>query len=82
MEDYDPPWTAPEKVALDNLTKSESIKVDVSELEHFLLEPEDSDISITSFAENVRDEGASSCCSTHLEAREQVEALKWKQQWK
>ena len=57
VEDYDPPWTAPERVALDNTAKSASIKVDVSELEHFLLEQEDSDISITSFAENGRDEG-------------------------
>ena len=61
VEDYDPPWTARERVALDNtekyVEKGESIQVDVGELEHFLLGPEDADISITSFAENARDEG-------------------------
>ena len=37
------------------LETSESIQVEISELEHFLLGPEDAVISITSFAENARD---------------------------
>ena len=55
VEDYNLPWTARERVVLDKkeryLKKSESIKVAVSELEHFLLGPQDADISITSFDE-------------------------------
>ena len=60
LEDFNPPWTARERVVLEKMEKyfekSESIKVEVSELEHFLLVPEDTDVSITSFAENARDE--------------------------
>ena len=59
VDDYNPPWTARERVVLDEMEKhleqGESIKVEVSELEHFLLGPEDTDVSITSFAENARD---------------------------
>ena len=58
------PWTAREGVLIAKveqyLEKSESIQVEISELEHFLLGPEDADISITSFAENARDEGGQS----------------------
>ena len=55
------PWTARERVDLDKMEKyvetTESIQVEVSELEHFLLLPDDADISIRSLAENARDEG-------------------------
>ena len=55
------PWTARERVDLDKMEKyvetTESIQVEVSELEHFLLGPEDADVSIRSLAENARDEG-------------------------
>ena len=65
LEDFSPPWTARERVVLDkmekHLEKGESIEV--SELEHFLLGPEETDVSITSFAENARDEGG---CSTFV----------------
>ena len=63
-----------------NLEKGESIQVATIELEHFLLGPEDADISNRSFAEKTREGGAGQCCSTHLEAKEQVEALKWQMQ--
>ena len=52
--------------------------MDISELEHFLLGPEDADISITTVSENTRDEGAYSkfVLFGRLEAKEQVEAFK------
>ena len=46
-------------MVLDTLEKyierSESTQVDVRELEHFLLGPQDAGISVISFAENARD---------------------------
>ena len=57
-----PPFEEEEEeamVVLDTMEKyngrSESTQVDVSELEHFLLGPEDAGISVMSFAENSRD---------------------------
>ena len=65
-EDYHLPWR-------DILKQGDSIKVEVSDLEHLLLGTEDAGSSITSLKEAV----ASSCCSTHLEAKEQAKALRW-----
>ena len=50
VEDDNPPWTVRERVVLDKmercLEKTKSIKVEVSELEHFLLGQEDADITM------------------------------------
>ena len=61
------------------LEKTEQTQVEVSEMEHLLLGPGHEDVSITSFAENARDEEvtAGTCCSRRLEAKEEVEALRW-----
>ena len=59
LEDYSSLWTARERAVLHhmekNLETSESIQVEVSELDHFQLGPEDADTSIRSLAENARD---------------------------
>ena len=59
VENYSPLWTARERVVLDKMEKYlqriEHIQVEVSELERFLLDPGDADISIMSFAENAFD---------------------------
>ena len=39
------------------LEQSDSVKVEVIELEHFLLGPENAEFGIIFFAENARDEG-------------------------
>ena len=52
--------------------------MEISELEHLSLGPGDADISIRSLPDARGEEGtASSCCWTHLEAREVVEVV-WK----
>ena len=60
VEDHSP-CTVRERVVLDKVGKyldtTGSIQVEVSELEHFLLGPEDADISIRLLAENARAEG-------------------------
>ena len=60
VEEYSPPWTARERVVLDNKEKyfetDESIHAEASELEHYLLGPEDVDFSIRSPAENAMEE--------------------------
>ena len=62
MEVEDPSflWTARERVVLDEMEKilktSESIQVEVRELEHYFFGSEDADIRIRSLAENARDE--------------------------
>ena len=61
MEDANPPWNARERALIEKmesyLLKSEELQVGIGELEFFLLGPGDEDISITSFADNARDEG-------------------------
>ena len=61
VENVNPPWTARERLLIAKMEKyleeSEQIQVEISELEHFLLGPEEADVSITSFAENGRDGG-------------------------
>ena len=39
------------------MQRSTELQVDISKLEYFLLDPGDEDISVTSLAENARDEG-------------------------
>ena len=77
VEDYNLPWTARERVVLDtikkHLGKAEGIKVEVSEFRRY-------QISASCLSQKIRgmkQAFASSCCSTHLEAKEQVEVLKW-----
>ena len=54
-------WNARERVLIEsmenNLGRSETFQVGITELEHFLLSPGDDAISIFSFAENACDEG-------------------------
>ena len=63
--EYNPPWTARERVSEGEMErylekKSDSIKVEVIELEHFLLGPENAEFGTTFFfAENARDGGYS-----------------------
>ena len=60
VEYTNPPWTARERLLIDKmeqyLEESGSIQVEVTELEHDLLGPEDADICIKSYAEGARDE--------------------------
>ena len=55
VENVNPPRTARERMLIAEmeqyLEKGESIQVEIGELEHFLLGPEDPGISIRSFAE-------------------------------
>ena len=80
VKDEDPPWTERERVFIDkmeqNLKKIESILMEVSELEHYLLGPEDADICTESLAERARNECGceQSYCPT---LKEEVEALRW-----
>ena len=61
VENVNPPCAARERLLIAQmekyLEKSEQIQVEIRELEHFLLGPEEADISITSFAENGRNGG-------------------------
>ena len=63
-------WTARERLFVDkmeqDLEKSESIQVEVTDLQHYFLGPEDAGICVEAFAESVRDEGEG-----------EVEALRW-----
>ena len=58
--DVNPLWTARKRVITDKmehcLGKSERIQLEVTELKHYLLGPEDADICIKTFAESARDE--------------------------
>ena len=60
VEDVNRPLTARERVLIDkmeqHLEKSESIQMEVTQLEYYFVPPEDADICIKSCAERARDE--------------------------
>ena len=87
VENVNPPCAARERLLIAQmekyLEKSEQIQVEIRELEHFLLGPEEARYQHHVFRRK-REEWsrliASSCCSTHVMAKERVEALKWQMQ--